>query len=121
MILEFGVGHKYRSGAPLSFAKINRNFEWLGWWQILVCFFIAVYYVAVIAWAISYIVHSGTLAFSSDPKGFFFGNVLGLTDNPFQLGTLRVNLLIPLLLAWGVNFVAIYRCPNTGLKDWARP
>lgn len=112
MILEFGIGHKYRSGAPLSFAKINRKFEWLGWWQILVCFFISVYYVVVIAWAISYVVHSTTLAYSSDPKGFFFGNVLGLTDNPFQLGGLRINLLIPLLLAWVVNFIAIY----TGVK-----
>lgn len=112
MILEFGIGHKFRGGAPLSFAKMNRKWEWLGWWQVLVCFFISVYYVVVIAWAMSYVYHSFALSYASDPGGFFFGSVLGLTDSPLILGGLQTNLLIPLIIAWAVTFIALY----TGVK-----
>src|SRR6056297_3742548 len=55
MILEFGIGHKFRGSAPKAFASISKRMEWLGWWQILISFIIAVYYVAVIGWAISYL------------------------------------------------------------------
>ena len=30
MILEFGVGHKYRGSAPRIFSTISRKWEWLG-------------------------------------------------------------------------------------------
>lgn len=120
MILEFGIGHKYRGGAPLSFAKMNRKFEWLGWGQVLICFFIAVYYVVVIAWSISYVYHSVSLGYADDPSGFFFGNVLGLTDSPMNLGGIQTQLLFPLLLAWAVNFVAIYSGVKGGIERMAK-
>ena len=56
LILELGLGHKMRGSAPMSFAKVNRHWEWLGWWQILMAVVIAFYYVMIIAWALSYIV-----------------------------------------------------------------
>ncbi|WP_243131690.1 sodium-dependent transporter [Desulfallas thermosapovorans] len=120
MILEFGIGHKYRGGAPLSFAKMNRKFEWLGWSQVIVCFFIAVYYVVVIAWALSYFYHSFSLGYAGDPAGFFFGNVLGLTDGPFELGGIQTQLLIPLAIAWAVNFFAIYTGVKGGIERLAK-
>src|SRR5690606_7556349 len=43
LILEFAIGHKYRASAPGSFAKINRKFQGIGWWQLVICFVIAVY------------------------------------------------------------------------------
>ncbi|SFH03576.1 neurotransmitter:Na+ symporter, NSS family [Desulfotomaculum arcticum] len=120
MILEFGIGHKYRGGAPLSFAKMNRKFEWLGWWQIIVCFFIAVYYVLVIAWAMSYVYHSLSLGYADDPQNFFFGNVLGLTGGPFELGGIQTQLLIPLVLAWVITFLTIYTGVKAGIERIAK-
>ena len=34
MILELGLGHRMRGSAPMSFAKISRSWEWLGWWAV---------------------------------------------------------------------------------------
>ncbi|MEG6522636.1 sodium-dependent transporter [Desulfotomaculum sp. 1211_IL3151] len=116
MILEFGIGHKYRAGAPLSFAKMNRKWEWLGWWQVLVCFFIAVYYVVVIAWAISFTGFSITQAWGDAPKDFFFGQYLQLTDSPFNLGGINTQILLPLALAWGIAFVALYTGVKSGIE-----
>ncbi|MFP4065916.1 MAG: sodium-dependent transporter, partial [Spirochaetaceae bacterium] len=76
IIMEFSLGHKMKGGAPLTFAKLNRKFEWLGWWQSLVAFVIAVYYVAIIGWAISYFFFSFTLEWSGEPVAFFTGEYL---------------------------------------------
>ncbi|WP_031516076.1 sodium-dependent transporter [Desulfofalx alkaliphila] len=116
LILEFGLGHKFRGSAPLTFAKINRKWEWLGWWQVLVCFFIAVYYVIIVAWAISYVAFSVSGAWGSDPGGFFFGSYLGLTDSPFDLGGLKTGILIPLIIAWGITFAALYGGVKGGIE-----
>ncbi|WP_066634507.1 sodium-dependent transporter [Desulfolucanica intricata] len=113
MILEFGLGHKYKGSAPLTFAQINPKWEILGWWQVMVSFVIAVYYVIIIAWSFSYIGFSFNQAWGGDPTGFFIGNFLGLTDNPLNLGGLNSKVLIPLLIVWLINFVILF----TGVKN----
>jgi NSS family neurotransmitter:Na+ symporter len=116
MILEFGLGHKFRGSAPLSFAKLNRKWEWLGWWQVLVCFFISVYYVAIIAWSISFTGFSVTQAWGDAPKDFFFGTFLGLTSSPFDLGGMRWGIVVPLVAAWVINFIALYGGVKGGIE-----
>ncbi|GAB6156956.1 sodium-dependent transporter [Desulfotomaculum varum] len=120
MILEFGIGHKFRGGAPLTLARMNRKWEWLGWWQILVCFFIAVYYVVVIAWALSYVGFSLTQAWGDAPKDFFFGQYLKLTGGPFELGGINTQILVPLLLVWAVAFISIYAGVKSGIERVAK-
>ncbi|MBO8136524.1 MAG: sodium-dependent transporter [Desulfotomaculum sp.] len=116
LILEFGIGHKFRGSAPLSFAKLSRKWEWLGWWQVLVCFFIAIYYVDVIAWAISYVGFSLSQAWGNAPADFFFGEYLGLSEGPFDLGGLRTGILFTLIIAWAVTFLALYGGVKGGIE-----
>lgn len=116
IIMEFAMGHKMKGGAALTFAKMNRKFEWLGWWQGIISFVIAVYYVAVIGWAINYILFSFTLAWSGEPVGFFVGEFLGLTDGPFALGGIRWPIFIAVLVAWGISFVALYAGVKQGIE-----
>lgn len=120
MILEFGMGHKYRGSAPLTFFRINPKWEWLGWWQVLVCFFISVYYVVVIAWSLSYVMFSINQAWGDAPKDFFFGNFLQLTSGPFELGGINTQILLPLALAWIVAFVSIYTGVKSGIERVAK-
>jgi NSS family neurotransmitter:Na+ symporter len=54
LLLDYAIGHRHRGSAPLSFARLRRGTEGLGWWQVGICFTIAVYYAAVIAWALRY-------------------------------------------------------------------
>ena len=58
LILEYTLGKTYRSGAPGSFARINKKFEALGWFQVLISFLITVYYFAIVVWVICYIGYS---------------------------------------------------------------
>ena len=83
MILEIGIGQKMRGSAPLSFAKVNKHWEWLGWWAVnFVMFGIVLYYSAVIAWCLNYLFFSFNLAWGSNPNEFFFHNFLQVSSGP---------------------------------------
>lgn len=116
MILEFTIGHKFRAGAPVAFAKMNKKWEWLGWFQAAVAFFITVYYVAVVAWSLSYIFFAFTQAWGADTSGFFFGEYLGLSDGPLQLGGFQWKVLIPLLFVWVLNFSILSKGVKSGIE-----
>ncbi len=104
LFLDYALGHKFRGSAPLSFARLSRPAEALGWWQVGICFLIAVYYAAVIAWAVRYTFFSIDKAWGSDPTGFFFGEFLKAGD-PGVDSTVVAGVLVPLLLVWAVLVV----------------
>ncbi|OAN17711.1 transporter [Photobacterium jeanii] len=113
MIMEFSLGHKLRGAAPRAFAKMGGKLEWLGWFQVFIAAIIAVYYVAIIGWAISYLGYSFGQSWGSDTNAFFFSEYLQLGENsPSSLGSLQLHIAIPMALAWGITFAAIY----TGVK-----
>lgn len=99
LFLDYALGHKYRGSAPLSFARLSRRTEGLGWWQVGICFMIAVYYAAVIAWALSYSFFSVSEAWGSDPDTFFFGEYLQAGDPGVTLDFVP-GVLVPLAVVW---------------------
>ena len=40
LILEYGMGHKFKGSTPLAIAKANKKWEWLGWWPTINAFLI---------------------------------------------------------------------------------
>ncbi|ADK80199.1 sodium-dependent transporter [Sediminispirochaeta smaragdinae] len=116
LILEFSLGHKMKGSAPFTFAKLNRKWEWLGWWQVFISFVIAVYYVVIVGWAISYVGYSFTLAWGDKTVAFFTGDFLGLTDSPFHLGGFRWGIVAATLFAWLVSFVVLYAGVKSGIE-----
>jgi NSS family neurotransmitter:Na+ symporter len=117
MILEFSMGQKYRGSAPTTLAKIHSKFEWLGWFQVGVAAVIAVYYVAVIGWAISYFGLSFTQGWGADTNAFFFSEYLQLGDNsPTALGSIQWKIALSMLIAWGITYVAIAKGVSSGIE-----
>ncbi len=117
MILEYGIGHRMRGSAPMSFAKIRPHWEWLGWWIVIfVMFGIAVYYAVVIAWCVCYIGYSLNLAWGADPNQFFFHRFLGVTTSPLNIGDVRSPILVGLLIVWVVNWVIVFFGVEKGIE-----
>lgn len=109
MILEFGIGHKMRGSAPMTFAKLNPHWEWLGWWMVtFVMFGIVLFYSVVIAWCLNFMLFSLNLAWGADPNDFFFNTFLAKTDGPHVLGNVRFPILLSLLAVWVVNWVIVF-------------
>ena len=42
LILEYTIGKTYKGGAGAAFARLNKRFEWLGWWQTFCAFIIRI-------------------------------------------------------------------------------
>jgi NSS family neurotransmitter:Na+ symporter len=117
MILEFSMGQKYRGSAPKTLAQIHAKFEWLGWFQVGVAASIAVYYVAVIGWAISYLGMSFNQSWGMETNSFFFSEYLGLGDNsPTNLGGIQWKIAIAMTIAWAVTYAAIARGVKSGIE-----
>lgn len=117
LILEFGIGHERIGSAPLAFAKISPRWEVLGWWAVVfVMFGIVLYYTVIISWCLNYLVFSLSLSWGSDPDEFFFKEFLGLSSGPSEVGTIRGNILIGLIIVWVLNSVIVYRGVNKGIE-----
>ena len=54
LFLDYSIGHRYRGSAPLSFRRMRRWAEPVGWFQVFICLIIAIYYAVIIAWAACY-------------------------------------------------------------------
>ncbi len=99
LLMDYAIGHRYRGAAPLSFARMSRGAEALGWWQVGICAVIAVYYAVIIAWAVRYTFFSLDESWGSDPAGFLFGDFLQVADPGVGLDFVP-GVLVPLLLVW---------------------
>ncbi len=121
MILEFSMGQKYKGSAPKTLAKIHERFEWLGWFQVGVAFCIAVYYVAVVGWAISYFVLSFNQGWGQDTNSFFFSEYLGLGDNsPTNLGSIQWQIALVMTVAWAITYAAIVGGVKAGIERMSK-
>ncbi|MCG8565535.1 MAG: sodium-dependent transporter [Desulfobacterales bacterium] len=117
MILEFGVGQKVRGSASSIFKKLSPNWEWLGWWQILVSFVISIYYVAVVGWSISYFFLAMKQGWGTDTANFFFNEFLHLSKGgPFDLGSIQMPILGAVIAAWAITWVVLFKGVKQGIE-----
>lgn len=117
MIVELGVGHKMLGSSPLSFARINRKWEWCGWWAVIMAMFgIMLYYSVVVAWCLNYVGFSATLAWGNDPNAFFFSEYLKLSGGPFEIGSISISILGALLAIWLMCWVIVYFGVEKGVE-----
>lgn len=115
LIMEFTMGHKYRGSAPLTFRKINKKSEFMGWWGVSVAFVIATYYSIIVAWAMSYSYFSLTLAWGDDTKTFFEGDYLQAVGAG-EIGSFVPGILIPLILVWVVVLGVLIQGVKRGIE-----
>ncbi len=117
LILEFALGHERMGSAPLAFAKINKNWEWLGWWAVIfVMFGIVLYYSVIIAWCLNFFFLSFYLGWGDDPNAFFFNEFLAVSKSPFEIGHIRTPILVSLSIVWLINWGIVFRGVRRGIE-----
>ena len=96
LILEFAIGHKMRASAPQCMDRVHPEWQWLGWWSvILVMFGIELYYTVVIAWCGLYMLYSlkSHFPWADDPSAFFMNDFLGRSDGVFAIEAIQWPIL----------------------------
>jgi len=116
LILEFALGHKFRGSAPQALRAINKKFEWVGWWAVVGGLIITTYYCVVIAWALVYFTKAFTLAWGAETKAYYFGEILQLTDSPWNFGGFTVGVLIATAIVWAINWLIDFRGVRKGIE-----
>jgi neurotransmitter:Na+ symporter, NSS family len=127
LILEFAIGHKMRAAAPKAFERVNKEWEWLGWWPVIfVMFGIALYYVVVIAWFGLYMGFSAGAIFGQPfpwegrPEAYFFNDFLNRTDGPFQMGAFQPAILGATTFFWFALWFICLRQVDKGVERACR-
>ena len=106
LLLDYALGHRNRASAPLAFARISKKLQVFGWWQVAICFMIAVYYAAVVAWAVRFTGFSINQAWGADPESFFFNDFLQAGD-PGLTAQFVPGVLVPLAIVWAVVLLVL--------------
>ena len=122
LVLEFSLGHYTQRAAPDAFKRGHKRFEIVGWWGILLGFVIVTYYPAILAYCFSFLWYSilgmfngGYLPWSGEgiegvanAKDFFNVTYLGKIEGP-ALGSIRLNIVLPLIIAWASMYFCIFK------------
>lgn len=116
LAFEFALGHRHRGSAPLTFFRIDRRTEFIGWWQMAVTFIISTYYSVIIAWSISYTYFSITGAWGKDTESFLMKEYLQVVEKPGQFGGLVPEVLLPLALVWIIVLGVAFKGVKKGIE-----
>ncbi|MBW8042423.1 MAG: hypothetical protein FVQ85_20840 [Planctomycetes bacterium] len=122
MILEFSIGHYTQRAAPDAFKRGHKRFEIVGWWGIVLAFVIITYYPVILAYCISFLGYSilgifngGDLPWAgkgiegvTNAHDFFFKDYLGHQEGT-ALGSIRWNIVWPLIIAWVLMYFCIFK------------
>lgn len=121
MILELGIGHKFRASAPMAFSRMRRRWELLGWWIVTYIFFgIIFYYCVVIAWCVNYLKFSFGLEWGANTQEFFFKKFLNLSSNPYVLGGIEWPIVAALVIVWFINWLVLFKGVRKGIETVSR-
>lgn len=122
LILEFGLGQAYQSGDIVSFGSIHRRLRGVGFASCFESFVVAVYYNAIIAWALYYFfncfsyplpwmpgdVGNGTDIVSKATE-FFIVDAIGLTPAEEGFAGFQIYIYLLIVFVWLFIFTAIIK------------
>ena len=117
LVFDYTIGHRYRGSAPLSLRRLlGKPGEAIGWWQVLVCVVIALYYAVVVAWAAMYTLFSFTRSWGDDPTSFFVGDFLHVSDDVHVGIDLVPGVFVPQLLVWALVLIVLVLGVKRGIS-----
>ncbi|WP_019816285.1 sodium-dependent transporter [Saccharomonospora saliphila] len=120
LILEYTIGHKYRASPPTAFLRLSKPAQPIGWWQVIICFVIAVYYALIIAWAVMFTGFSVGTSWGDDPEAFLFEDFLRLSDAPTGEFSYVGAVAVPLIAVWVVTLAVLAIGVRRGIERAAR-
>ena len=116
LILEYGIGHKYRGATPSALGRATKRAEWLGWWPTINAFIILTYYSMILSWAIKYFTLSFNKAWGHNTNSYFYDDFLKLSDSPFIFGGIMIPVLLGIAILWFANWFICYRGVKGGIE-----
>jgi NSS family neurotransmitter:Na+ symporter len=109
-LMESALGYRARAGVPGSFRMlIGRKTAWIGWLVVILTVILMAYYSVIMAWGVNYIGFAATLAWGSDPEGFFYNTFLHLSPGIFSPGGMNWPVVLGAVISWAAVYFSIFR------------
>ncbi|GAA5818777.1 MAG: sodium-dependent transporter [Methanobrevibacter sp. CfCl-M3] len=115
MLLEYGVGTKYKTCFPKIMKTINPKLEVIGWLVPLTTFLILVYYACVIGWDGIYFILSFFKGWGANTDYFFSQTLLQSTNSVSGLSYFAMPALIAVFIIWLMAWFISHRNINNGI------
>ena len=112
MMLEIGLGQMMQGSAPSSWRGVGKKWEWVGWWSTWIAFIVVGYYTVIMAWGWNYLYHSFSLGWGKDAQGFFYHDMLKVSEGPGEMGSLVWPIVAALAFSYIIMGLIIYRGPE---------
>jgi len=115
MILEMGIGQMFQGSAPKALGRVNKTFEWVGWFALGTASIISFYYAIVMAWSCQFLVESfryafaGAMPWANDAEAYFNNHILNRADAGPETWHLVWPLVAGLAATWLAVFLIIHR------------
>ncbi len=92
-MMETIIGQRFQIGGPQAFERVKKGTGWIQWIPIFALIGVLCYYLPIFAWGTKYLVVSMSGDFLANPSGYFFSDILKLTDSIEISGTFQWGLL----------------------------
>ena len=109
MILEYSCGHKFRTSAPVAFAKINKKWGWVGWFALTMSLIVMLYYMVIMSWSLLYMFKSFNLDWGSNTSDHFTNTFLNRSDGPGNIGLPNAQIVFGLAIIWSIVYLIIHK------------
>lgn len=114
LFLDYIIGHRYRAAPPRAYRKMVRSAQFVGWWQTLVSFVIAIYYAAVIVWAGSYMFFSFGQKWGDDTTTFFVSDFVKHTGD--LTSVFVPQMFTGLIIVWALAMLIMFGGIRKGVE-----
>lgn len=115
LVLEFGIGFKFKSSLPKVFYNIKSEFEIIAWFIVFLIFAVLIYFTCIMSWDLIYVVLSLFKGWGNNPSVFFTTTLLHSTSNPYGLTYLVVPIGVALIAVWGFIYLFSRKEINKGI------
>lgn len=113
LMLEFSIGQYFNKNVVDAFASIRKWFSAIGWLMVFNAFIVMSIYAVILSWHIIYFFVPFGTQWKSDPRAYFFNNVLQSSSAMSNLAQFSLHVFVALLLAWAI----IFFCTRKGFES----
>ena len=114
LILEYGVGFKFKDSFSNIVRKIRPKFEIIAWMLVIFVFIVTIYYMVILSWDLVYLMSSFTFSWGTDAAAYFTQTVGG-SSNLSNASFLLIPTTIGVLLLWVILWFIAHRNVDEGV------
>lgn len=116
LILEYGLGAKFKNSLSNILKEIRPQFEMLGWVTAFLVFLVLTYYVVIMGWDLIYLIISLFKGWGSNPDLYFNTHIVVGANNLNGIFTFVIPTLLATVFIWILIWYISHKSLDRGIS-----